>query len=128
MVALSAYENVEAEDILDIDRKGAASVRLLLRRASSADYLSEQHRLPLTSSKRKAILKLVVVRNQTLHVLVDEEVAPLDDVFRFGLPALEAIHHLLIESPAFDPQKHAVDLALIADYLKSLKRTLEKET
>lgn len=128
MAALSAYENAEAEDILDIERKGAASVRLLLRRASSPDYLSEQHRLPLTSSKRKAILKLVAVRNQTLHILIDEDVSPLDEVCRLALPVLEAISFLLIDAPAFDPKKHAVDLALIADYLKCLKRMLEGET
>ena len=121
MTALSAYENADAEDILDIDRQGAASVSLLLRRASSADYLSEEHRLPLTSSKRKAILNLVAIRNQTLHILTPEESVDLTDVPRFAAPSLEAIRHLMISSPAFDTGKHGVDVALIADYLDRIE-------
>ena len=118
---LSAYENAEAEDILDVERKGAASIRLLLRRASSADYLSENHRLALTSSKRAAILKLVAVRNQTLHILRDEDAPALSEVPRLARTAINAIHHITIAAPAFDCSKHSVDLALIADYLNTIE-------
>ena len=125
MSALSSYENAEPEDILDTDRKGAASIRLLLRRASSTDYLSDDHRLPLTSSKRKAILKLVALRNQTLHILPDVDGPEADEVLRLALTAIDAIEHLMIDAPAFDPKPHAVDLALIADYVKVLRDRME---
>ena len=128
MAALSAYENAEPEDILDTERKGAASIRLLLRRASSADYLSDNHRLPLTSSKRAAILKLVAIRNQALHILPEDGAAPLREVPRLMLMAVEAIRHLTLVAPAFDPTKHGVDLALIADYLAAIEGSYEGET
>ena len=117
MAQLSAYENAEVEDILDTERSGAASIRLLLRRASSADYLSEDHRLPLTSSKRSAILKLVALRNQTLHILPDEDAPQPADIPRLVRAAAEAIRHITRTAPAFDPSNHGVDLALIADIL-----------
>lgn len=127
MAQLSAYENAEAEDILDIERKGAASIRLLLRRASSADYLSEDHRLPLTSSKRAALLKLVAIRNQTLHILADEDTPLLSDVPRLAGVALDAIEHVTQNAPAFETSKHGVDLALIADYLKKIRDAFQGE-
>lgn len=128
MAALSAYENAEAEDVLDTERQGAASVRLLLRRASSADYLSEEHRLPLTSSKRKAILKLVAIRNQTLHILADDGSAVLTEIPRLAASSLEAIRHLTVSSPAFDIAKHGVDVALIADYLDRIETAVQGES
>ena len=128
MAALSAYENAEPEDILNIQREGAASIRLLLRRACSADYLSEDHRLPMTSSRRKGLLRLVAVRNQTLHILPDEEAPPPEDIPRLAMIALDAIEHLILTAPAFDVTKHGIDLALIADYLKSIRKTLETHT
>lgn len=125
MAQLSAYENAEPEDILDTQKDGAASIRLLLRRATSADYLSEDHRLPLTSSKRKAILQLVAMRNQTLHILPDEDCPPPEDIPRLALIALDAIEHLTLAAPAFDPEPHRVDLALLADYMKIIGNALE---
>jgi len=125
MAQLSAYENAEPEDVLDTQKDGAASIRLLLRRATSADYLSDAHRLPLTSSKRKALLKLVAVRNQTLHILPDEDCPPPGDIPRLALVALDTIEHAALTAPAFDPAPHRVDLALIADYIKSLRGALE---
>ena len=127
MAQLSAYENAERQDILDIERNGAASIRLLLRRANSADYLSEDHRLPLTSSKRAAILKLVAIRNQTLHVLVDDDAPPFRELPRFAAAAVEAIRHLTLTAPAFDRAKHVVDLALIADYLDTIEEAVRGE-
>ena len=125
MAALSAYENAEPEDILDTERAGAASIRLLLRRASSADYLSELHRLPLTSSKRAAILKLVALRNQTLHVLPDEKAPAIEEIPRIARAALDAIEHLMLVAPAFDTERHGVDLALIADYVTTIRAALK---
>lgn len=125
MAALSAYENAEPEDILDTDQKGAASIRLLLRRATSADYLSEDHRVPLTSSKRRAILKLVALRNQTLHILPDGDAPTLEDVPRLAETALDVIEHLVLTSPAFDAAPHGVDLALIADYVNAIRIALK---
>ena len=127
MAQLRGYENAEAEDILDTERSGAASIRLLLRRASSADYLSEDHRLSLTSSKRSAILKLVALRNQTLHILPDEDTPQPADIPRLVRAAAEAIRHITLTAPAFDPSNHGVDLALIADYLVRIESSLERE-
>ncbi len=127
MVQLSAYENAESEDILDTERKGAASVRLLLRRASSADYLSDEHRLPLTSSKRKAILNLVAIRNRTLHIIADDAVPPIGEIPCQAIAAIDAIRYLVLTSPAFDLAQHGVDLALIADYLQRLDAAIRGE-
>lgn len=124
MAALSAYENAEPEDILDTDREGAASIRLLLRRASSSDYLAEEHRLALTSSKRKALLGLVAIRNQTLHILPGEDAPPLTDVPRLAETALNTIDHLTLAAPAFDITAHRIDLALIADYVNAIRKSL----
>ena len=126
MAALSAYENAEPEDILDTDRSGAASIRLLLRRASSPDYLSEEHRLPLTSSRRKALLKLVALRNQTLHILPDDG-APVEHEFpQLAKTALEAIEHLVVTSPAMRDSHHSIDRALIVDYIDTIKQALSR--
>lgn len=125
MAALSAYENAEDEDIQNIECNGAASIRLLLRRASSADYLSETHRLHLTSAKRKALLKLVAVRNQTLHILADDDAAQLEDVPRLALTAADVITHLTLTAPAFNVTRYGVDLALIADYVRTIRNALE---
>ena len=125
MAALSAYENAEPEDLLDTEQAGAASIRLLLRRASSADYLSEDHRLPLTSSKRKALLKLVALRNETLHILADQAAPTRTDVPQLVCVATEAIRHLTLTAPAFDPAGHGVDLALIGDYLARIEDAVQ---
>ena len=125
MSALSSYENAEPEDILDTDRKGAASIRLLLRRASSTDYLSDDHRLPLTSSKRRAILRLVELRNQTLHILSEADVPEASEVGRLALVSVDAVEHLMLTAPAFETKPYAVDLALIADYVKVLRDRME---
>lgn len=128
MATLSAYENAEDQDIQNTERDGAASIRLLLRRASSADYLAEEHRLHLTSAKRKALLKLVAVRNQTLHILPDSDSPPLEDVPRLALIAVDVIEHLTLVAPAFNVTRCGVDLALIADYVRIIRSALEKSS
>lgn len=124
-LALVAYDTADPTAVLDPAARGEAPklapVPLLLRRASSPDHLADPERLSVSRGERRSLEALMGLRNRLLHPL---EKPPTIDAAAFADhrgAAVRVLRHLLFEAPAFDPSRHALDLAAISDHLRALE-------
>lgn len=121
IVALSGYETALPEDIRNpsaAQDDAIAPVPLLLRRARSADYLSPPEQLTLYGPQTRHIDTLLAYRNASLHTSPAHAAMPRTS---HANTALDIIEHTILRHPAFPPQPHTLNLALITDHLRTLR-------
>ncbi|MFN4023229.1 MAG: hypothetical protein ACK4MQ_00225 [Hyphomonas sp.] len=125
IAALSGYDTARLEDIANPSQpERAAPVALLLRRARSSEHLEPPERLALSAAAVRRLDTLIALRNAAVHGLgFRPPSAPLDLV-RTGAGV---IRHLLLDAPAFKPDRYGSYLSRIGQELTAIDRICQPD-
>ena len=108
VAALSGYETADPAAVAHPDDPArVASISTLLRRAASTDYLADPERLSGLTGARRQALALAELRNRAVHMALDGQPAPMEDVVKSLPGTLDLIRYLVLDHPAFEPEDGA---------------------
>lgn len=125
VAALSGYDTARAEDIANPSQpERIAPVALLLRRARSSEHLEPPERLDLSGSAVRRLDTLIALRNAAVHGLGFH---PPPEPFGLVQAGAGVIRHLLLDAPAFRPDRFAALLARIGQELTAIDRICPPE-
>lgn len=103
-MALSGYETASPEDILKPGTEQVASLKTLLRRVRSEQYLLPPEKLSASEALVKQALELQEARNQFTHLVPGHRPPDFARLPQLCRSVLSLMEHLLVTSPSFsDP-------------------------
>lgn len=121
VIALTSYETASREDIRKPGTDQIASLKTLLRRVRSEDYLLPPEKLTASESNVKKALEFQAARNLFSHIEPGTKPPDLTMLTDQAEAVLQLMDHLLVSHPAFD----APNLSRSAsDHLKTLRQLL----
>lgn len=120
IAALSGYDTARLEDVANPSQpERAAPVALLLRRARSSELLEPPERLDLNAGAVRRLDMLIALRNAAVHGLAFRPPSAPLDLVRTGAGV---IRHLLLDAPAFKPDRFGPHLSRIGQELTAIDR------
>lgn len=123
VAALSGYDTAAIEAVQNPSQpERIAAGSLLLRRASSEDYLNPPERVDLSGSQQRAVERIVAVRNAAVHSLGVEIPSSFASDARV---TLGLISHLVLDAPAFDARSFRLQMTFLRDAVDAVRRHLE---
>lgn len=105
-----------------------APMRDLLKRAQSAVYLPDPHRLPFPQATIDDVLRLNDLRNKFAHFVVDGWTLELDGLPRIALHTIDVIEHLTLVAPTFWHWYEGSDKAEISAAIQTMRAALNAPT
>lgn len=133
IAALLAYDTADPADILAPEDRASgatppklAPVALLLRRVTSSTHLADPDRLPFTASRKQSVLDFVAYRNAAAHILPLSTVPGPEELPRLAEAVIDALTHLCVTHPAFDPVVHPAPVKSLSDDLSGLAGMMAK--
>ncbi|MEO1028882.1 MAG: hypothetical protein AAFX02_07470 [Pseudomonadota bacterium] len=102
VIALTSYESASPEDILKPGSDQIASLKTLLRRVRSEDYLLPPEKLTASESTVKKALELQAARNIFSHLAPGTQRPNFTELAELARAVLDLLQHFLVQHPAFD--------------------------